>query len=120
MGKGNRRENIFPAFRSRGMKMEQLREETEQLLGYQITDAAFKAAYTRAQCKQMRIYQITDNVMVLEQWYLAQLISEYIKSKAFSDFTIELSRRLHNKEKEHSFQRTERPNALPIVSVSAQ
>lgn len=100
--------------------MEQLREEAEQLLGYQITDAAFEQAYSKAQCKQMRIYQKTDNVMVLEQWYLAQLIAEYVKSKAFTDFTIELSRRLHNKEKEHSFKRTERPNTLPIVSVSAQ
>lgn len=100
--------------------MEQLRKEAEQLLGYQITDAAFEQAYTRAQCKQMRIYQITDNVMVLEQWYLAQLIAEYVKSKAFSDFTIELSRRLYKKEKEHSFQRTERPNTSPIVAVSAE
>ncbi len=98
--------------------MEQLRKEAEQLLGYQITDAAFERAYTRAQCKQMHIYQITDNVMVLEPWYLAQLIAEYVKSNAFSDFTIELSRRLRNMEKEHSFQRTERPNALPIVSIS--
>ncbi|MCR5791354.1 MAG: hypothetical protein K6G83_15835 [Lachnospiraceae bacterium] len=100
--------------------MEFVRKEAEKLIGFQITDDAFDRAYIQAECKQMYIYLQTEETMVLEPWYLAQLIAEYVKSNAFSEFTIELSRALSNMEKEHSFQRTERPKALPIVSVSAQ
>lgn len=85
------------------------KEEVEQLLGNGITDEQFEEALKYASHKQAYIYQQEKRPEVLRHWYLVKLTEEYARSLAFSKFTVDLCRTLHDMEKER-----------PALSQSAQ
>lgn len=75
--------------------------EVEELLGTSITDNMFDEALGYAKRKQEYIYQRDGREVVLEHWYLVKLTEEYVRSLAFSQFTMDLCMELYNMEKEH-------------------
>lgn len=77
------------------------KEDVEKLLGCGITDEQFNEALEYAKKKQEHIYQNDGREVVLQHWYLVKLTEEYVRNLAFSQFTMELCRELHNMEKEH-------------------
>ena len=76
--------------------------EVEELLGCKITDEQFNEALTYAKHKQEYIYQREHRQVVLQHWYLVKLTEEYVRSLAFSKFTMDLCRTLIDMEKECS------------------
>lgn len=78
------------------------REEVEEILGCMITDEQFNEALEHARRKQEYIYKRERRTVALQRWYLVKLTEEYIKSFAFSKFTMDLCSALHDMEKEHS------------------
>ena len=72
------------------------RQEVEELLGFGITD------------KQLR-----------EALECARLTEEYVRSFAFSEFTMDLCSALHDMEKEHSANCQSAPTDNHIVAVPA-
>lgn len=96
------------------------KREVEELLGYSITDSQFEEALECAQRKQEYIYQRENSSTVLQHWYLVKLTEEYVRSAAFSKFTMDLCRELRNMEKEHLTHCVKgAPTANHIVSVLA-
>ncbi len=57
--------------------------------------------------------------VVLEHWYLVKLTEEYVRSLAFSKFTMDLCRTLRDMEKEHSANCQSAPTDNHIVAVPA-
>lgn len=76
------------------------KSEVEELLGCEITDEQFEVALKYAKHKQEYIYQREQRPVVLQHWYLVQLTEEYVRSLAFSRFTVDLCRSLHDMKKE--------------------
>lgn len=74
--------------------------EVERILGCEITNEQFEQAYKYACDKQNYIYRQEQRDAVLMHWYLVQLTEEYVRSLAFSRFTADLCRSLHDMEKE--------------------
>lgn len=68
------------------------KKEVEQLLGYEITDDQFAEALVHARTMQDYIYATDKRPVVLQHWYLVKLTEEYVRSLAFSKFTMELCR----------------------------
>lgn len=68
------------------------KKEVEQLLGYEITDDQFAEALGHARIMQDYIYATDKRPVVLQHWYLVKLTEEYVRSLAFSKFTMELCR----------------------------
>lgn len=99
--------------------MEVRKQEVEELLGYEITDEDFKEALRAAKRKQEFIYQREHRSVILEHWYLVKLTEEYVRSNAFSHFTMDLCRILKDMEKEHPFNEQGTPSDNHILSVSA-
>lgn len=95
------------------------KEEVEQLLGCKITDEQFEEALEYASRKQEYIYKREQRTVVLEHWYLVKLTEEYVRSLAFSKFTMDLCRTLRDMEKEHSIRNQSAPTDNHIVAVSA-
>ena len=85
------------------------KREVEELLGCVITDEQFNEALDYARRKQEYIYNRECRAVVLQHWYLVKLTEEYVRSLAFSKFTMDLYRKICNMEKERSIQRSERP-----------
>ena len=56
---------------------------------------------------------------MLEHWYLVKLTEEYVRSLAFSKFTMDLCRALRDMEKEHSASCQSAPTDNHIVAVPA-
>lgn len=81
---------------------ETMKQEVEDLLGCEISDEQFQEALECAKRKQDYIYQREQRPAVLQRWYLVNLTEEYVRSLAFSKFTLDLSRTLMDMEKEHS------------------
>ncbi len=77
------------------------KEEVEQLLRSKITEEQFKEALDYAKRKQAYIYNREQSPVVLQRWYLVKLTEEYVRSLAFSKFTMDLCRNLRDMEKEH-------------------
>lgn len=77
------------------------KEEVEELLGCEITDEQFQEALKYAKHKQEYIYQREQREVVMQHWYLVKLTEEYVRSLAFSHFTMDLCRILRDMEKEH-------------------
>ena len=69
------------------------KREVEELLGCEITDEQFEEALKYARHKQE---------VVLQHWYLVKLTEEYVRSLAFSKFTMDLCSALRDMEKECS------------------
>lgn len=80
------------------------KREVEQLLGCSISDSQFKEALELARRKQKHIYRREQRSVVMQHWYLVALTEEYVRSLAFSRFTMDLCRTLRNMEKEHSVE----------------
>lgn len=95
------------------------KEEVEQLLGCKITDEQFEEALEYASRKQEYIYKHEQRTVVLEHWYLVKLTEEYVRSLAFSKFTMDLCRTLRDMEKEHSIRNQSAPTDNHIVAVPA-
>lgn len=95
------------------------RGEVENLLGSKITDKQFNKALDYARRKQKYIYQQTKREIVLQHWYLVKLTEEYVRSLAFSKFTMDLCRNLRDMEKEHSVKNQSAPTDNHIVAVPA-
>ncbi len=77
------------------------KSEVEELLGCGITDSQFEEALEYAKRKQTYIYGREKREVILEHWYLVKLVEEYVRSLAFSRFTMDLCRTLRDMEKEH-------------------
>lgn len=95
------------------------RPEVEELLGFGITDKQFREALECARRKQEYIYQRERRPVVLQHWYLVKLTEEYVRSFAFSKFTMDLCRTLRDMEKEHSANSQSAPTDNHIVAVPA-
>lgn len=78
------------------------KREVEELLGISIPDNLFQEALGYAERKQRYIYEQNSDQVVMQHWYLVKLTEEYVRSLAFSKFTMDLCRTLQNMEKEHS------------------
>ena len=63
---------------------------------------AFEQALKYARHKQEYIYQREQREVVLQHWYLVKLTEEYVRSLAFSKFTMDLCSALRDMEKECS------------------
>lgn len=99
--------------------MDVRKEEVEEILGYEITDEEFTKALKYAKRKQNYIFNMEKRPVVNEHWYLVKLTEEYVRSNAFSRFTMDLCRTLHDMEKEHQFKEHGAPSDNHILSVSA-
>lgn len=95
------------------------RGEVENLLGCEITNEQFNVALEYAKRKQEYIYKREQREVVLQHWYLVKLTEEYVRSLAFSKFTMDLCRTLRDMEKEHPANCQSAPTDIHIVAVSA-
>ena len=95
------------------------KKEVEELLGCEITDEQFEEALKYARHKQEYIYQRERRQVVLQHWYLVKLTEEYVRSLAFSKFTMDLCSALRDMEKEHSIRNQSAPTDNHIVAVPA-
>ena len=68
------------------------KKEVEQILGFDITDDLFEDALGHARKMQDYIYETEHQPVVLQHWYLVKLTEEYVRSLAFSRFTMDLCR----------------------------
>lgn len=93
--------------------------EVEELLGCVITDEQFNEALGYARRKQKYIYEREHRAVVLQHWYLVKLTEEYVRSLAFSKFTMDLCGALRDMEKEHSAICQSAPTDNHIVAVPA-
>lgn len=96
------------------------RQEVEELLGFAITDEQFREALDCARRKQEYIYQRERRLVVLQHWYLVRLVEEYVRSLAFSKFTMDLCRTLRDMEKEHSANCQSAPTDKNIITVPGE
>lgn len=99
--------------------MEVRKEEVEEILGCEITERDFDAALKCAKRKQEYIFGREKRPVVKEHWYLVKLTEEYVRSNAFSRFTMDLCRTLRDMEKEHSVKNQSAPTDNHIVAVPA-
>lgn len=95
------------------------KKEVEQMLRCEITDEQFEEALKYAKHKQEYIYQQEQSSVVLQHWYLVKLTEEYVRSLAFSKFTMDLCSTLRDMEKEHSAICQSAPTDNHIVAVPA-
>ncbi len=95
------------------------KEDVEDLLGCGITDEQFREALAYAKRKQEYTYKREHQAVVLQNWYLVKLTEEYVRSLAFSKFTMDLCRTLRDMEKEHSASCQSAPTDTHIVAVPA-
>jgi len=95
------------------------KREVEELLGCTITDEQFNEALGYAKRKQDYIYKMERRAVILQRWYLVKLTEEYVRSLAFSKFTMDLCRTLRDMEKEHSVKNQSAPTDNHIVAVPA-
>ena len=94
-----------------------LDELAVQLATEQITDEQFEEALQYARHKQVYIYQREPRAVVMQHWYLVKLTEEYVRSLAFSKFTMDLCRTLRDMEKEHPITDRSAPTDIHIVAV---
>ena len=78
------------------------KREVEELLGCEISDEQFQEALEYAERKQKYIYKRERRQVVMQHWYLVKFTEEYVRSLAFSHFTMDLCGTLRDMEKEHS------------------
>lgn len=95
------------------------REEVARLLGCEITDEQFNEALEYAKRKQDYIYKMNRRPVALQHWYLVKLTEEYVRSLAFSRFTMDLCRTLRNMEKEHPAKSQGATTDTHIVALPA-
>lgn len=88
-------------------------------MGYKITAEQFDEALKYARHKQAYIYQSEGRAVTLQHWYLVKLTEEYVRSLAFSKFTMDLCRTLSDMEKEHLVKDRSALTDIHIVTVTA-
>lgn len=91
------------------------KEEVQELLGFDITDEQFEAALTCAHRKQRYIYNCEARPVTLQRQYLVKLTEEYVRSLAFSHYTLDLCRIINSMEKEHPADARALPMRLTIL-----
>lgn len=79
-----------------------MKQEVEKELKVTISDDLYNEALNYAKSKQAYIFAKEGRKVVLQEWYLIKLISEYVISLTFSKFTMDLCVERHNMEKKHS------------------
>ncbi len=99
--------------------MEVKREEVEEILRCGIAEDDFAEALKCAKRKQAYIFSREKRPVVLERWYLVKLTEEYVRSLAFSRFTMDLCSVLRDMEKEHLFNELGAPTDNHILADSA-
>lgn len=97
------------------MQEEVRKEEVQELLGFRISDEQFGKALACAQRKQQYLYDCEARPVILQHWYLAKLTEEYVRSLAFSRYTLDLCRTLRDMEKEHPADARALHMRLPIL-----
>ena len=97
------------------MQKDVRKEEVQELLGFNITDKQFEEALACALRKQWFIYSREARPEILKHWYLVRLTEEYVRSLAFSRYTLDLCRVIHNMEKEHPADARALPMRLTIL-----
>lgn len=70
--------------------MEVSRTEIEKLLKVEIPEELFLKALNFARGKQNYIFQTSKREIVLQKWYLIELVKGYVISLLFSQYTMEL------------------------------
>lgn len=95
------------------------KKEVEELLEMEIPDSLFQLALRYAERKQRYIYEQTQEETVMEHWYLVKLTEEYVRSIAFSEFTMHVCRALEDMEKEHSAKSQSAHRNIHIVACPA-
>lgn len=81
-----------------------MKQAVEKELKATITDDLYNEAFNYAKSKQAYIFAKEGRKVVLQEWYLIKLISEYVISLAFSKFTMDLCEELCKNEKEHCIE----------------
>ncbi|MCI9517434.1 MAG: hypothetical protein HFI79_11085 [Lachnospiraceae bacterium] len=95
------------------------KREVEELLGCSVTEARFAEALEYAKKKQAYIYGRDGRGVTLQHWYLVRLTMEYVRNLAFSEFTQNLCRDVHDMEKEHPTNSQGAPTSTHIITGSA-
>lgn len=93
------------------------KQEVEKTVGREISEEEFQNALLYAGNKQKYIYSREHRPVIMQEWYLVQLTSEYVISLAFSKLTQDICNILHNMEKEHPVEDQDALVANPIVAV---
>lgn len=78
-----------------------MKKKVENELGYKISNSNYKKAYEYAVNKQYYIYRKEKRAVVFQDWYLINLIVEYVRSIELTGFTLSRCKFLNDKEKEH-------------------
>ena len=97
------------------MREEVRKAEVQEILGFSITDEQFEEALACAHRKQQYIYDCEARAATLQHGYLVKLTEECVRSLAFSHYTLDLCRIIHNMEKEHPADARMLPMRLPIL-----
>lgn len=95
------------------------KEEIEAILICNLTQEQFNEALQYAKRKQEYIYNQEHRPVALQRWYLVKLTEEYVRSLAFSKFTMDLCRTLQDMEKEHPAKCQSAPTDNHILADSA-
>lgn len=76
------------------------KEEIERRLGRKITDSRFETALEYARKKQLRIYECENRPLVLQRWYLVELVEEQVRNSILSELMMGLCRIVYDMENE--------------------
>lgn len=95
------------------------KKEIERRLGRAIPDGLFVEALGYAERKQECIYSQGNNPLVMQPWYLAELVAEYARSLIFSEATLKICREIRNMEKERPVKNRNAQMDNHIIKVSA-
>ena len=94
------------------------KREVEELLGCEITDEQFEQALKYARHKQEYIYQREQREVVLQHWYLVKLTEVYVRSLAFSKFTMGFMQCTERYGKRVLGQSPEHPHKQPYCTTA--
>ncbi len=95
------------------------KKEVEKRLGRAIPDGLFMEALGYAERKREYIYRQSNNPLVMQPWYLVELVTEHVRRLIFSEATLEICREIRNMEKEHSAKSRSAQMDNHIVKVPA-
>lgn len=76
------------------------KEEIERRLGRKITDSRFEKALEHAQKKQLHIYECEKRSLVLQHWYLVELVEEQVRNSVLSELMMKLCGIVYDMENE--------------------
>lgn len=88
-----------------------VKKDIEEMLQTDISDELFAEALGQAKHKQKHIFDREKRDVVMQDWYLMQLVKEQIAAISFSRFTMDLCEMLRNMEKSTQSLDTSAPTA---------